>query len=123
MTIRPVFVDNLINGVRNAARAMITREGRVLLPRKDGAPLGERYALPGGAQEMGETLEQALNRECLEEIGTRVRVRDLRYVAETEDGPIVFEVSAFGGFRGAKEGMGLDAAGRYTDYVLKELAQ
>ncbi len=44
-------------------------------------------------------------------------------VAESEEGPIVFEVSAFGGFRGAKEGIGLDAAGRYTDYVLKELAQ
>lgn len=42
-------------------------------------------------------------------------------VAETEDGPIVFEVSAFGGFRGAKEGIGLDAAGLYTDHVLSEL--
>ncbi len=42
-------------------------------------------------------------------------------VAESEDGPIVFEVSAFGGFRGAKEGIGLDAAGRYVDYALREL--
>lgn len=42
-------------------------------------------------------------------------------VAETPDGPIVFEVSAFGGFRGAKEGLGLNAAGRYVDYVLKQL--
>jgi ribosomal protein S6--L-glutamate ligase len=43
-------------------------------------------------------------------------------VAETEDGPIVFEVSAFGGFRGAKEGIGIDAAGRYVDHVLGELS-
>ena len=42
-------------------------------------------------------------------------------VAESDNGPIVFEVSAFGGFRGAKEGIGLDAAGRYVDYVLREL--
>ncbi len=42
-------------------------------------------------------------------------------VAESEEGPIVFEVSAFGGFRGAKEGIGLDAAGRYVDYALQEL--
>jgi len=43
-------------------------------------------------------------------------------VAESEDGPIVFEVSAFGGFRGAKEGIGLDAAGRYVDYALEEIS-
>jgi tetrahydromethanopterin:alpha-L-glutamate ligase len=42
-------------------------------------------------------------------------------VAETPAGPIVFEVSAFGGFRGAHEGIGLDAAGLYVDYVLQEL--
>ena len=42
-------------------------------------------------------------------------------VAETADGPIVFEVSAFGGFRGVKEGMGIDAAGLYADYVIGEL--
>ncbi|MCW9036087.1 MAG: GAK system ATP-grasp enzyme [Rhodospirillales bacterium] len=44
-------------------------------------------------------------------------------VADTPDGPIVFEVSAFGGFKGAKEGIGFDAATAYADYVLKELAQ
>lgn len=42
-------------------------------------------------------------------------------VAETPDGPIVFEVSAFGGFRGALEGAGIDAAGAYLDHVLSEL--
>jgi len=44
-------------------------------------------------------------------------------VAETSDGPIVFEVSAFGGFRGALEGAGIDAASAYTDYVLEKLSQ
>lgn len=39
-------------------------------------------------------------------------------VAESADGPIVFEVSAFGGFRGALEGAGIDAAALYTDYAL-----
>jgi tetrahydromethanopterin:alpha-L-glutamate ligase len=42
-------------------------------------------------------------------------------VAESEAGPIVFEVSAFGGFRGAKEGIGIDAARRYADHVLQTL--
>jgi tetrahydromethanopterin:alpha-L-glutamate ligase len=42
-------------------------------------------------------------------------------VAETNSGPIVFEVSAFGGFRGALEGIGIDAAGLYTEHVLLQL--
>ena len=35
---------------------------------------------------------------------------------------MLFEVSAFGGFRGALEGIGLNAAERYTEYALAELA-
>lgn len=42
-------------------------------------------------------------------------------IAETEAGPIVFEVSAFGGFRGLLEGSGINIADRYVDYVLKDL--
>ena len=42
-------------------------------------------------------------------------------VALTDDGPIVFEVSAFGGFRGALEGAGIDAANAYTAYALSKL--
>jgi len=42
-------------------------------------------------------------------------------VALTDDGPIVFEVSAFGGFRGALEGTGIDAANAYTEYALSKL--
>ena len=42
-------------------------------------------------------------------------------VAETADGPLVFEVSALGGFRGLFEARGIDAAARYTEYVLGKL--
>ncbi len=42
-------------------------------------------------------------------------------VAESDQGVIVFEVSAFGGFRGALEGAGIDAATLYTDYALEAL--
>jgi ribosomal protein S6--L-glutamate ligase len=42
-------------------------------------------------------------------------------VAETADGPIVFEVSAFGGFRGAREGIGIDVAELYVDHVIRNL--
>ena len=43
-------------------------------------------------------------------------------VAETDAGPVVFEVSAFGGFRGLLEGNGIDAAEAYADYILKEMS-
>lgn len=42
-------------------------------------------------------------------------------VAEPDIGPIVFEVSAFGGFRGSLEGIGIDAAELYVEYVLNQL--
>ena len=44
-------------------------------------------------------------------------------VAETEQGPIVFEVSAFGGFRGALEGIGINAAELYVNHVLNRLGK
>ncbi|MBN2866373.1 MAG: GAK system ATP-grasp enzyme [Thiotrichales bacterium] len=44
-------------------------------------------------------------------------------MAETADGPVCFEVSAFGGFRGAKDGLGLDMASEYALYVLETLSQ
>ncbi len=42
-------------------------------------------------------------------------------VALTSDGPVFFEVSAFGGFRGLKEAWGIDVAARYVTYVLDQL--
>ena len=69
--------------IRNAVRALIRRDNNILLLRKDGYEQGERFALPGGGQDSGESLEQALYRECMEEIGTRVKIHDLVYVADT----------------------------------------
>jgi len=74
-------MENLTPIIRNAVRALIIRDGRILLLRKEGLR-GERFALPGGAQDLGETLEQALNRECQEEIGTGVRIIDLVHIAD-----------------------------------------
>ncbi len=43
-------------------------------------------------------------------------------VAETPDGPVVWEVSAFGGFHGLLDGCGIDAAERYVEHVLGRIA-
>lgn len=42
-------------------------------------------------------------------------------VAETEQGAVVFEVSAFGGFKGAKEGIGINAPQLYVQHVISSL--
>ncbi len=44
-------------------------------------------------------------------------------VAETAEGPMVFEVSAFGGFRGIQTAGGMDAAALYVDYVLERISR
>ncbi len=69
-------------GIRNAVRALIVRDSRLLALRKTGGGRGERFALPGGAQELGESLTQTLHRECIEEIGTAVNVGAMVQVAD-----------------------------------------
>ena len=54
--------------------AVVVEDGRVALVRRRQPPLAGEWSLPGGAVELGETLEQALRRELLEEIGLQVRV-------------------------------------------------
>jgi len=43
-------------------------------------------------------------------------------VALTDAGPLVFEVSAFGGFRGIQEARGIDAAKLYADYAARRIS-
>lgn len=75
-------MENLLPIVYNSARALVLRRGRILLLRKEDPDRGERFTLPGGTQEPGETLAETLERECLEEIGTTVEVGDLLHVAD-----------------------------------------
>lgn len=44
-------------------------------------------------------------------------------IALTSDGPLVFEVSAFGGFRGIMEAGNIDAAKAYTEYAIRRISQ
>ena len=75
-------METLTAPIRNTVRAIIIQNQHVLLLKKDSKERGEHYALPGGAQEIGETLEQALVRECIEEINTPVKVAQLVHVAD-----------------------------------------
>ena len=75
-------MENLTPDIRNAVRAVILRDDQLLLLKKTGGARGERYALPGGAQEPQETLVQALSRECLEEIDSTVDIGNMMNVAD-----------------------------------------
>lgn len=55
-----------------AVSAAIFRDGRVLIVRRAQSPAYGLYTLPGGAVELGETLEQAVVREAREETGLEI---------------------------------------------------
>lgn len=41
-------------------------------------------------------------------------------IVETPSGPMVLQVSAFGGFRGLTEGCGIDAAAAFADFIIEK---
>lgn len=49
--------------------AVIFDQGRVLLVQRGHAPMQGEWSLPGGALELGETLQDGVKREVLEETG------------------------------------------------------
>lgn len=67
--------------IRNSAKAVIIRNKKILLT-KNKDEFGIFYLFPGGGQEHGEELKDAVKRECLEELGEEVEVHELVYVRE-----------------------------------------
>jgi 8-oxo-dGTP diphosphatase len=67
--------------IRTSTKAIIVAADAVLLVEKNSGA-GPWFALPGGGQHHGETLIEALRRECREEIGHDICVGELLYVRE-----------------------------------------
>jgi 8-oxo-dGTP diphosphatase len=56
---------------------VIIDHGRTLLIRRGSEPLLGEWSIPGGTLELGESLQEGVARELLEETGVEVRVLDL----------------------------------------------
>ena len=63
---------SLTMSIRNAAKAIILHNNKILLNRCHAPDVGDYFALPGGGQNQYETMEEVIIRECLEETGYTV---------------------------------------------------
>jgi 8-oxo-dGTP diphosphatase len=61
---------------------VVIDQDRALLIRRASEPLRGEWSIPGGMLELGETLEEGVTRELLEETGLQVRVLELIEVFE-----------------------------------------
>jgi 8-oxo-dGTP diphosphatase len=64
---------------RVAVGAVVFNNKRVLLVRRGQPPSEDLWAIPGGSVEIGETLQEAAEREILEETGVTIRAGDPVY--------------------------------------------
>ena len=70
-----------MSNIRLSVKAVILQDGRLLVLKNHDSS-GDWYILPGGGQEHGETIETALRRECIEEVGSDVTIGRLRFVRD-----------------------------------------
>lgn len=67
--------------VRNSVKAIIITDNKLLCIKKSD-DFGPYFVLPGGGQEKNETFVDTVRRECMEELGAKIRVGKLRYIRE-----------------------------------------
>jgi 8-oxo-dGTP diphosphatase len=65
-----------------AVGAIICHQDRIVLIRRDKEPSRGLWTFPGGAVELGESLEEAVRREVLEETGIQVEVGEVAAVID-----------------------------------------
>jgi 8-oxo-dGTP diphosphatase len=68
-----------------AVGAIVWKEDRVLLIRRGRPPRQGQWSIPGGRQEAGETVRQAVIREIREEAGIEIDILDIAAVVDLID--------------------------------------
>ena len=68
-----------------AVGAVVFKDQKVLLVRRGKPPAEDLWAIPGGRVEIGETLQQATEREILEETGITIRALKPVYTFDVID--------------------------------------
>ncbi|WP_219836121.1 NUDIX domain-containing protein [Paenibacillus sp. R14(2021)] len=63
-------------------QAVILKNNKILIIKKQDDDGDVTYILPGGKQEFGETIEQAVCREVFEEVGITINVDELLFLRE-----------------------------------------
>lgn len=64
-----------------SAKGFFLKDGRVLIVKPTGSE--DRYDIPGGKIKVGESKEQGLYRECLEEVG--LKVKKAKFIGKDEE--------------------------------------
>lgn len=64
---------------------VILTDGKILLVKRKNSPFKNKWALPGGFVEYGETTETAILREIFEETGLKTKIRNLSGVYSDPD--------------------------------------
>ena len=71
---------------------IVWRGDEVLLIRRGKPPMAGQWSLPGGRQELGETIAEAATREVMEETGLQVSVDDvvtvIDFIERDDDGRV-----------------------------------
>ena len=70
---------------RVAVGAVVLKDGKVLLVKRRDPPNAGQWAIPGGSIRLGESLQQAAERELYEETGVRVRAGAPVYIFDVID--------------------------------------
>ncbi len=82
--------------IQQVTAALIEKNGKILLARrKAGKHMGEKWELPGGKIDPGESPQEALSRELAEEFSIEARIGEYLGSTEFRQGEIELEIRLY----------------------------